>query len=119
MVLSDVRFHDKPNQPATRRVRISKRINHLKILVKIPSESISEYLIFKNLLGGHAPRPPSNSMLRMLVVLRKILINLLKQPLHILIVWPDHFKIASYAPGVAINFFFFFLFCIIFHNTVQ
>ena len=44
------------------------------------------------------PDPPSNSMLRMLIVLRTILINLLKQPLHILIVWPDHLKIASYAP---------------------
>jgi len=53
---------------------------------------------FQNFPGGHVPRPPSNSMLRMLFVLCTTLINLLKQPLHILIVWLDHLKIASYAP---------------------
>jgi len=42
--------------------------------------------------------PPSNSMLHMLVVLCATLINLLKQPLHIFIIWPDHLKIASYTP---------------------
>ena len=30
-------------------------------------------------------------------------INLLKQPLHILIVWPDYLKIASYAPGITLH----------------
>jgi len=33
----------------------------------MPSESISEHPFFKNFLGGHAPRPPSISILRMLV----------------------------------------------------
>ena len=32
-------------------------IHHLKFLVKIPPESISEYLIFKNFLGGMSPDP--------------------------------------------------------------
>ena len=32
------------------------------------SDSISEHLFFKIFLGGHAPRPPSISMLRMLIV---------------------------------------------------
>ena len=35
-------------------------------LVKLPRKSVSEYVIFN---GGHAPRPPSNSLLCMLVVL--------------------------------------------------
>ena len=34
-------------------------------LRKTPSDSISEVVIFQNLLGGHAPRPPSAGMLRM------------------------------------------------------
>ena len=34
--------------------------------------SISEHLIFKIFLGGHAPRPPRISMLRMLIVLSTI-----------------------------------------------
>jgi len=67
--------------------------NTSKINLRIPN--------FQNFPGGHAPRPPSNSMLHMLVVLRTTLINLLKQlALHILIVWLDHFKIASYTPEI-------------------
>ena len=33
--------------------------------LKVPSNSISEGLIFQNFLGGHAPRPPRFGMLRM------------------------------------------------------
>ena len=33
--------------------------------LKVPSDSISEGLIFQNFLGGHAPRPPRFGMLRM------------------------------------------------------
>ena len=36
------------------------------------SDAISEHLIFKIFLGGHAPRPPSKSMLRMLSVLHTL-----------------------------------------------
>ena len=41
----------------------------LDFLVNLPLKSVSEHAIFKNFLGGHAPRPPSNSMLCMLVML--------------------------------------------------
>jgi len=77
-------------------------INHHKVLIKIPPKSISEYLIFEIFLGGMPPDLPSNSKL---VVLRTTLINLLKQPLHILVVWPDHLKIASYAPGTYVHWY--------------
>ena len=33
--------------------------------LKMPSDSISEGLIFQNFLGGHAPRPPRFGMLCM------------------------------------------------------
>ena len=39
---------------------------------KIPSDSISEHLFFK-FSWGHAPRPPSISMLPMLIVLCTII----------------------------------------------
>ena len=68
-------------------------------MIKIPPESISEYPIFEIFLRGMPPDPPSNSTLD---VLCTTLINLLKQPIHILIVWLDHLKFASYVPGVYI-----------------
>ena len=36
-------------------------------LLKMPSDSISESVIFQNFLGGQAPDPPSVGMLCMLV----------------------------------------------------
>ena len=33
--------------------------------LKVPSDSISEGIIFQNFVGGHAPRPPRVGMLRM------------------------------------------------------
>ena len=69
-------------------------------MIKIPPESISEYLIFEIFLRGMPPDLPSNSKP---VVLHTTLVNLLKQPLHILVVWPDHLKIASYAPGTYVR----------------
>ena len=39
------------------------------LTLKCPQNSISEHLFFQNLPGGHAARPPSISMLHMLIVL--------------------------------------------------
>ena len=39
---------------------------------EMPSDSISEHLIFKIFLGDMPPDPPRYSMLRMLIVLRTI-----------------------------------------------
>ena len=39
------------------------------------SDAISEHVFFKNFLGGHAPRPPSISMLHMLSALCTLLFN--------------------------------------------
>ena len=60
--------------------------------VKMVSDSISEHLFFKIFLGGHAPDPPSFSMLCMLIVLHTIFTelsirNCTKGP-HSYIVWP-------------------------------
>ena len=46
-------------------VPVSTGTSKVDKLLKIPSDSISEGVIFQNFLGGHAPRPPSADMLRM------------------------------------------------------
>ena len=46
-------------------VPVSTGTSKVDKLLKMPSDSISEGVIFQNFLGGHAPRPPSAGMLHM------------------------------------------------------
>ena len=46
-------------------VPVSTGTSKVDKLLKMPSDSISEGVIFQNFLGGHAPRPSSAGMLRM------------------------------------------------------
>ena len=46
-------------------VPVSTGTSKVDKLLKMPSDSISEGVIFQNFLGGHAPRPPSVGMLHM------------------------------------------------------
>ena len=40
-------------------IPVSTGTSKVDKLLKMPSDSISEGVIFQNFLGGHAPRPPS------------------------------------------------------------
>ena len=61
-------------------VPVSTGTSKVDKLLKMPSDSISESVIFQNFLGGMPPRPPSAGMLACLCASHTMSINMLTSP---------------------------------------